>query len=65
MFSIYPQEQLELQVYYGVLKYEVQLKEEINPLLWIDISSDFAVTNSQVMETSNMIQTMRYYLSSK
>lgn len=66
MYSIYPQEQLELQVYYGVLKYEVQLKEEINPLLWIDISSDFS--NKKFAGDGNiqhMIQTMKYYLSSK
>lgn len=31
----------ELQVFAGKLKREVCLKEEINPLYWIDLSEDF------------------------
>lgn len=42
MISQYPKDALELQVYYGVLKHDVKLKEEVNPLLWIDFNSDFS-----------------------
>ncbi|HZJ87471.1 MAG TPA: NUDIX domain-containing protein [Erysipelothrix sp.] len=40
-FTQYFEDALELQVYYGYLKDDVTLKEEIHPLLWVDMSEDF------------------------
>ncbi|NLC64093.1 MAG: NUDIX domain-containing protein [Erysipelothrix sp.] len=62
MATRYPIDNLELQVYYGTLKYEVDLKEEINPLVWIDVNSNFA--NGDFAGDGNiehMMQCIVYY----
>lgn len=41
-FTQYFEENLELQVYYGFLKQELKLVEEINPLRWISLDEDFS-----------------------
>ena len=40
MRSTYYQAGLELEVFYGVLKHEVNLIEEVNKLEWIDIEGE-------------------------
>lgn len=40
--TYYPYDDLELQVYYGFLKENVDLKEEKHPLLWCSLSQDFS-----------------------
>lgn len=32
---------VELKIFYGILKYDVQLIEEVNRLFWIDLKEDF------------------------
>lgn len=39
--TIYYQDDLELMIYVGVLDHEVNLIEELNPLIWIDSRTDF------------------------
>lgn len=41
-FTQYDYENLELQVYYGFLEEEVTLIKEVNPLVWIDLDTDFS-----------------------
>ena len=33
--------ELELEVYYGILKHDVNLIEEVNKLEWIDVNDNF------------------------
>lgn len=41
----YYQQQFVLEIYVGILKYDVQLIEEVNSLEWIRIDDDFADSN--------------------
>lgn len=43
--TYYPVGNLELQVYFGTLKNEVELVEEVNPLLWMSLEEDFTDLN--------------------
>lgn len=45
MTSQYHNDNIELQVYYGTLRQMINLKEEINPLVWMSIAEDFSDTN--------------------
>lgn len=38
----YMEDELELQVYYGVLKNEVDVIDELNPLEWVSVHESFA-----------------------
>lgn len=38
----YLKDKIELQVFFGTLNKEVTLKEEVNPLLWVDFNNDFS-----------------------
>lgn len=38
----YFKSKIELQVYYGILNKEVEVVEEVNPLLWFKVSTDFS-----------------------
>lgn len=38
-------EKIELQVFFGTLNKDVQLKEEAHPLLWMDLEQDFSDVN--------------------
>ena len=40
----------ELEVYYGILKNEVELIEEVNKLEWVNINDNFFVFNKYVGE---------------
>lgn len=42
MCTQYFKSQIELQVYYGVLNKEVEIVDEVNPLLWFKASTDFS-----------------------
>ena len=41
MDFIYYKDNFELEIYYGILKHDVNLVEEINKLEWININEDF------------------------
>ena len=52
----------ELEVFYGVLKHEVQLIEEVNKLEWIDADDDFFDMNKYAGEGSigHMLEWIKY-----
>lgn len=64
-FSKYPKDKLELQVYYGVLKHDVELIKEDNPLLWVKLDSDFSdsLTYAGDGNIQHMIENIKYYLN--
>lgn len=62
MKTQYPIDGFELQVYYGTLKHDVILKEEVNPLQWFDFNTDFS--NGQYAGDGNiqhMIKCIEFY----
>lgn len=40
--------ELELEVYYGILKHDVTLIEEVNKLEWIDVNDNFLICLSML-----------------
>ncbi|HEY4536898.1 MAG TPA: NUDIX hydrolase [Erysipelothrix sp.] len=62
--TYYYDEPVELQVYYGVLEKSVQLKEEVNPLIWIDVNEDFCDSNKYAGD-GNIQHMMRILESNK
>lgn len=53
---------MELEVYYGILKNEVELVEEINKLEWISIDNNFFDMNKYAGEGNigHMIEEIKY-----
>ena len=53
---------MELEVYYGFLKQEVELVEEINKLEWISMDSNFFDMNKYAGEGNigHMIEEIKY-----
>lgn len=65
-FSEYFEDNLELQVYYGTLKYPVELIKEVNPLLWIDLKTDFTDTKfAGDGNIQHMMKCIEYSLNTK
>ncbi len=62
-FTQYDHDNLELQVYYGFLDQEVELIKEVNPLLWIDLDSDFSDSLKFAGDGNiqHMIQTLKLW----
>lgn len=61
-FTQYDYENLELQVYYGFLEEDVKLIKEVNPLLWIDLTTDFSKdTFAGDGNIQHMIQTLKQW----
>ena len=60
----YPSEPVSLTVLYGILKHDVKLKQEINPLLWIPMDTDFADRHRFAGHGNvhHIISSVQYYL---
>lgn len=62
-FTQYFEDNIELQTYVGQLNKDVILKEEANPLVWIDFDSDFLSDEyAGDGNINHMIACLKYYI---